>query len=189
MSRRGTHYAGGAVLGLAAAQASIWAGMPIRDALALAAVSTITGGGELSPDVDQRKWFRTLDRWLPDEWLGGGGPLQHRGVTHWTAWPPILAIGWAVAIAFGPPILGRFWWIGYGVALGWASHAILDALYGHAVHTPEGMIVVRRGVPTMPWWRHRAGIWTSSGIGSQTAGIVLTLVAAGQAWLIVTGST
>jgi hypothetical protein len=49
-------------------------------AVGSACLASVTAGGVLSPDVDQFKLWRALDRWLPDEWLGEGGPLQHRGI-------------------------------------------------------------------------------------------------------------
>jgi len=157
------------------------AGWSPVECLALAAVSTSTAGGQLSADMDQYRVWRTVNRWVPDEWLGGGGPLAHRGLTHWVAWPAIMAFGWWLALGM-VPVLHVVWWLGYGVAIGWASHVIMDALYGHAVRTPEGAIVVRRGVPTVLWYRHRFGVWTSSGPGSSFAGCVLTGVAVWEAW-------
>lgn len=183
MSARGTHLAGGAALGLAVAQTGIAAGWPVRDAVLLAVVSTVTGP---LPDIDQRRTWRTLDRWLPDELLGAGGPLQHRGISHWIGWPPLAAAAWWALLAVRPA-LHAVWWAGYGLALGVASHLILDALYGRQVRMPTGAIVVRRGIPTLPWWRHRGGIWTSSGPGSQLAGLALTACSGWLAWLITHG--
>jgi hypothetical protein len=131
-------------------------------------------------DIDQRGWWRKLDKLLPDEWLGGGGALAHRGITHWIAWGPLIAVAWWWALAHGPAVLGSMSWVGWGVAAGWASHSVMDALFGHAVRTLEGAIVVRRGVPTVLWYRHRFGVWTSSGPGSAFAGFVLSMVAVGQ---------
>ena len=181
MSGRITHYAAGAARGLAVGQVGhLVASWPTYDVAALGAVALATAGGELSQDVDQFKWFRRLDRWTPDELLGGGGPFQHRGITHWIGWPPIMAAAW-VFVMWRWPETARFWWAGWGVVIGWTSHVIMDALYGHEVHTPEGVLIVRKGVPTVLWYRHRFGVWTSSGPGSAAAGWVLGALAVVQA--------
>ena len=49
----------------------------------MCAVAAATGGGILSPDIDNRKAAKTIDGIVPDEALGGGGPLGHRQITHW----------------------------------------------------------------------------------------------------------
>ena len=184
MSGRGTHYAGGLVLGLTVGElGSLAFGWSPGAVLCLAAVSTVTGP---AADCDQRKWWRRIAKVVPTHWLGEGGPLAHRGITHWTAWGPIIAALWWVLMAVDPSLRG-VWWLGYGVACGWASHVILDALFGHAVRTPMGAVVVRRGVPTRLWMHHRWGIWTSGGPGSKGAGCLLCMVAVGQGWLLLRG--
>lgn len=184
MSSRGTHYAGGAALGLLVGQIGYHvAGWDAGSILALSAVATATAGGKLSCDIDQYRTWRTINRWVPDEWLGGGGPLAHRGITHWVAWPLLIATGWAALIQ-RMPAAGGVWWLGYGAAIGWASHILLDALYGHAVRTTEGAIVVRRGVPLVGWLVRFGGVWTSGGPGSSFTGVVLAAAAAWQVWLL-----
>ena len=181
MSGRLVHYAGGLALGAAVDLVGTSAGAWGRsDAVALAAVAAVTAGGELSPDVDQFGWWRLLDRLLPDEALGAGGPLQHRGITHWIAWPPLMAGGWAVLLSVFP---GLPWWLGFGVALGWASHLLLDSVFGRAVRSPDGRVVVRAGVPTMPWWRHRGGAFRSGGLASSVTGVLLVACVAGGLFL------
>jgi hypothetical protein len=54
---------------------------PAWVAVGSACLASVTAGGIASPDVDQFRVWRALDRWLPDEWLGEGGPLQHRGIS------------------------------------------------------------------------------------------------------------
>lgn len=140
----------------------------------------------MSPDVDQRRFYRRLDKILPDEWLGNGGPLQHRGASHWIGLPVVMLAAWQMFLA-SAPAFSPIAWAGWAIATGWVSHLLLDWLFGHAVRSPEGLLIVRAGVPTMPWWRHRGGIWTSSGPGSQFAGLLLAVVACGQLYLIAVG--
>lgn len=177
MSARPTHYAAGASLGLAVGQVGVWtSGWSTADVLLLAAMATWSAPGM---DVDQRAFWRSLDRRVPDEWLGGGGPLSHRGVTHSALGPPAMLVGWLALLAHVPALAGA-WWLGVGVSTGWASHWIMDYLYGHAVRTPEGAVVVRRGVPTLLWYGRVGGIWTSGGPGSAFAGFVLSCLCVGQ---------
>lgn len=187
MSGRGTHQVGGLVAGLAVAQATAWKGHAgLGEAVFLAGTAFLTAGGVMSPDVDLSRTWRALDRWLPDEWLGAGGPLQHRGVTHWWGTILVMAAGWWLAATLIPP-LGRFWPLMAGQVAGWASHLALDAICGLQVRATDGAVIVRAGVPMMPWWGHRGGLIRSSDIGSQTIGIVLGVVAVGQVLLMAGG--
>ena len=175
MSGALTHHAGGAFLGLVVGEAAMLSGAwDLRSTLAMAAVSTVTAGGLLSQDFDNGALWKLLDKWIPDEWLGAGGPLQHRGILHWVAWPFVIAWLWHRWIGLGYALPVAAPWAGYGLAVGWGSHLILDFIYGKRVIHPEGGgIIVRAGVPLFPWWGHIGGLWTSSGIGSQTAGLAL----------------
>lgn len=193
MSHAGTHAAGGAVAGLAVGQLVILTAPhvdaigdrnPVLAAAAITLIAATTGGGRLSPDVDQFKAWRSLDRWLPDEWLGAGGPLQHRGITHWWGTTLALALAWCVLLAAIPP-LTSIWWAGAGVVTGWASHLALDCVFGLQVRSPDGAVIVRAGIPMAPWWAHRGGWFRSGDIGSQTAGGFLTVVGLAQAALLV----
>lgn len=94
------------------------------------------------PDLDQRSWWRTLDRWIPDEWLGHGGPLAHRGITHW--W------GIQVLLMFAVHSMstGDCSWVLYVGCIGLCSHLIGDFILG-AKSRYRGP-----GIPLMPWWRH-----------------------------------
>ena len=185
MSGRRTHYAGGAALGLGVGIIGhAFAGWGLNDCLGLAAVSGATGGGHLSMDYDQGVVFRWLRRNIGvARWLGEGGPFSHRGILHWGLWPLIIAGAWWVTLA-RIPALGPVWWIGWGVAIGWASHVILDMLYGHDVHTQEGALIIRHGIPWLLWYDHRGGIWTSSGPGSSFAGFILAGAVVWEAWLL-----
>lgn len=188
MSGRGTHRAGGAALGLIVAHAgSVTASWGLREMVVVASVSALCGGGRWSPDIDQYRAWRRLDRWVPDEWLGGGGPLQHRGVSHWWGVIVAQAVGWVFLLS-AVPGLRVVWPVAVGQVTGWVSHLLLDYLYGRRVVTPEGLTVVRAGVPLMPWWAHRGGLWTSSGPGSAFAGFVLSVASLGAvAWLVHSG--
>lgn len=113
-----------------------------------------SGGRGWSPDADQGWLWRALDRWLPDEWMGEGGPLQHRGITHWWFWPVALLLvawwlpvsltltagGWAGTMPMGLPLSA--------VAVGWGSHILGDFLIGAEGGGREA------GVPLGPWFWH-----------------------------------
>jgi len=184
VSGRGTHHAGGAVAGLTVAGAALAAGASPWPALAVAVTATATGGGRLSPDVDQYRAWRRLDRWLPDELLGAGGPLQHRGISHWWGTALALPVVLAGLLALVVPV-GWVWPVPAGVAAGWASHLALDYVFGATVRTPEGCVIVRAGVPAAPWWSHRGVHWPSGGTRSKVAGCLLTVTAVVQVVLIV----
>lgn len=181
MSGRITHHAGGAAAGLAVGHlGAVAAGWTPGQVLLLAATATVTAGGKLSPDLDQSKWWRRMDRWLPDEWLGGGGPLAHRNITHWWGTTVALAAGWATLLHYVPK-LTPLWPVAVGHVVGWLfGHLALDLVFGKQVHAPDGGIIVRRGIPMMPWWAHRGGLARSGDIGSQTAGVLLWALAATQ---------
>jgi membrane-bound metal-dependent hydrolase YbcI (DUF457 family) len=102
------------------------------------------------PDVDQRHAWGAVDDVLPDELLGHGGPMRHRGITHW----------WGVALAAAAAVwvLWPQWWAWAAVA-GWWSHLAGDLLVG-AESRCRGA-----GIPMMPWWRHR-------GLGARNGGWV-----------------
>lgn len=135
MCMRPMHHLGGAYAGagLAWAQHQPW--------WVIAASAAIAAAAAPGPDVDQRRWWRTLDRWVPDEWLGWGGPLQHRGITHWWGIP---AAGALAVMAFTPGL-----WVAWAILAGWASHLALDFIFGKASPFGRGA-----GIPLMPWWRY-----------------------------------
>lgn len=118
----------------------------------VAAVSS-SSGRLLSPDADQGWLWHLIDSWLPDEAiLSDNGPMQHRGITHWFAWPAlvllaayhlplILTIGvnGQHTVFSAAPILA-------GLGVGWGSHILGDFLVGAA---GQGRAA---GVPLGPWW-------------------------------------
>lgn len=159
----GTHHLCGFVAGLAAAAVLP---LPLAQAVGLVAVSTVVSGGALSPDMDQRKWWRLLDKIVPDEWLGNGGPLQHRGITHWWGIP----VAGVVLAVF---TVGFPWWA-WALTVGWASHIAGDAVFG-AKSPGRGP-----GVPLGPWWGHHGAGFHSGGRGEIFVGRpVLVFLAVG----------
>lgn len=147
------------VLGLAVAVAVAPRIAPgVLNGLVLAVVTVVTAGGALSPDMDQQPWWRMFDRAVPDEVFGHGGPLQHRGITHWWGLPASLALVLAVT-----PAHGWAWWACAGVALGWASHLLGDFVVG------AGSPYRDAGIPLAPWWAH-------AGLGAPCGGWVERLV-------------
>ena len=143
----------------------------------MCAVAAATGGGILSPDIDNRKAAKTIDGIVPDEALGGGGPLGHRQITHWWGWPALLA-AW---LTYDPPLPVAVSWMLWGVVAGWGSHVAGDALLGAAGYGHG------KGVPLLLWWvRFGTGI----DCGSLFARVVsYGVVPAALAWLTVTLAT
>ncbi len=114
------------------------------------------------PDVDCRRWWRTTDRVVPDEALGHGGPMRHRGLTHWWGLPALTALPLAV---FGVDVNGLdLTWVGWVLLTGLVSHLFGDFVFGKRC-PQQGR---GPGIPLAPWWAHR-------GIGLDTDGPVETL--------------
>jgi membrane-bound metal-dependent hydrolase YbcI (DUF457 family) len=134
---------GHALTGLSAGIAYVAAtNPPAWQAPIVIGVTALTAGGPLSPDVDHTPAWRILDRLLPDELLGDGGPLQHRGISHWWAVPAAsgLALWW-----FAP----AWAWLAASVVLGWTTHLAGDALFGRACPGVRGP-----GIPLFGWTGH-----------------------------------
>jgi hypothetical protein len=127
----------------------------LTDAATLTAAAVLCAGGRTSPDVDNSRLAKTVDRWLPDELLGHGGPLGHRRLAHWWALP---VLAWLVIPAGLPDVvlLGV-----HGAVLGWASHIVGDLVFGRG----NPMVGLPRGVPVLPWWGH-------VGVGLKADGLV-----------------
>lgn len=137
------------------------AGWPVWQSVAAA---VIAAGCARVPDVDNRGWWQTADRVIPDEALGHGGPMRHRGVTHWWLWPVAVAVCAVVAGGVAGFVLGS-------VAAGWGSHIAADAVFG-ARSRYRGP-----GVPLFPWWGHVGVGLKSDGITAQiTAPVTLAAV-------------
>jgi hypothetical protein len=156
-----THRMFGALCGAAWATA---AGMPTAQAAAVAALATATSSGPSSPDIDCYRGWRRLDTCLPDEALGNGGPMQHRGITHWWAWPTLTAL----TLTHVPT--GAIGWIPTALLIGWTSHLIGDLIFGR-----------NRGIPLAPWWWH-IGLGLDTG-GPTEALARWTVLPAAVAWL------
>jgi hypothetical protein len=133
-----THRLFGAACGGGVAVAAGW---PAWQAAAAAALAAVTAAGALSPDLDQRGPWRAADGVLPDEALGAGGPMRHRGLTHWWGLPAVAAAAMQAAPA-------AWQWAAWALLAGWASHLVGDFVFGKASRGRGP------GVPLMPWWGH-----------------------------------
>jgi hypothetical protein len=117
---------------------------PVWVAVGSACLASVTAGGITSPDVDQFRVWRALDRWLPDEWLGEGGPLQHRGLSHFWGLPAAAAV--YLYVSGGP------WWV-WMLLAGWVSHLVADWAFGKRAWGRGP------GIPLGPWfWHHGLGL-------------------------------
>lgn len=99
------------------------------------------------PDVDQLSPWRAIDKPLPDERLGYGGPLKHRGISHWWFWPALAAY-----LAYGAD-MGDVGWVVWALILGWSSHLAGDFLFGRGRDA---------GIPIGPWFWY-VGLGLKSG--------------------------
>jgi hypothetical protein len=136
-----THRLTGAATGLAFA---VGTGQPPGQALISMTVATVTSGGATSPDIDLRGGWRFVDKLLPDEYAGHGGPFRHRGLAHWWGVPALVA--W-----WGLPLVPDSWhWVATAALLGWVSHLVGDFFFGKA-NRPQGR---GPGIPVAPWWGH-----------------------------------
>lgn len=144
--------------------------------VASTAIAATFAGGELSPDMDQYKAWRKLDKWLPDELLGRGGPLQHRGISHWWGLPVLVAIGVAIGQHLSP---APFWFLAWAVLVGWSSHLVGDFVFGKASpYDHRGP-----GIPIWPWWKHvGVGLGASGPIESVTRGLLASGPFLALAW-------
>ncbi len=120
------------------------------------------------PDVDNRRWWQTADTLLPDEALGHGGPMRHRGVTHWWAWPVLLAVVSQLGVSAAGVDVG---WLVLAAAVGLGSHVVADFVFGAKSKFRDA------GVPLFPWWGHVGVGLKSDGITAQiTAPVTLAAV-------------
>ena len=145
----------------------------LAEGITLAAVTIVTAGGPLSPDLDQQAWWRMLDRWVPDEALGHGGPMRHRGITHWWGVPASLALVLATS-----PGHSLAWWAAAGLVCGWTSHLAGDLVVG-AKSRHRGP-----GIPLAPWWWHVGLGAPCAGWVEQALGVALPVVAVWQAAVV-----
>jgi hypothetical protein len=162
VGNRVTHYAfGAATVAWGSLAFSVSVVPPYTTAIA-AVVGAVTAGGRCSPDMDQTRWWGRLDRRLPDELFPFGGPMRHRGITHW--WgvpaPPTVLMWWQWPVIPAPLLL-----IPFALVAGWWSHLVLDFILGARYRGgrrperdktfldsddhPRGP-----GIPLLPWWGH-----------------------------------
>lgn len=132
-----------------------------------------TSGGHTSPDVDNQGWWKAMDRRLPDEWFGHGGPLQHRGLLHWWGLPTLAWWAWHTGhiTATGPLAA-----LATGAWLAWCSHLAADALVGE-----EGP-GHGRGIPVLPWWGHVGAGIPNDSWRARTIAALVAVAAALTVW-------
>lgn len=161
---RTSHHLLGAVTGLGLAAASGWS---TPQALLSAGAAAFFAGGPTSPDIDNKQWWHSLDRLLPDEVLGHGGPLKHRGLMHWWGLPAIACVLVSVAQVSVPWLP---WWIVYASIAGWSSHLVGDFIFGMA----NNRVGLGKGIPLMPWWCYvGVGLRCSGGVLQGLTGILI----------------
>jgi hypothetical protein len=177
-----THHLVGAYAG---AGLACLAHQPWPAIAAAAGVASLFAGGRLSPDIDQFKAWRRLDKWLPDELLGHGGPLGHRRISHWWGIPAAACAALAAVhtVAPGPGWMAWVWLAALAALTGWTSHLVADFAFGKACWQ-DGR---GPGIPFAPWWGHH-------GLGLDTGGILetvfrwaLSVAPAALIWHAVTG--
>lgn len=165
---RTTHNLLGAASGLGLGLAL---GGPWWHPVVAAGLASITSDGPTSPDGDQYKAWKRLDRWVPDELLGHGGPLQHRGISHWWGLPVLAAVLVAAVVPQG------LQWVGAALVTGWASHLAGDFIFGKA----DPWSGRGPGIPVWPWWGH-VGLGGKSG-GRVERWLAAPAIAGGLAWM------
>jgi hypothetical protein len=159
------HSALGASFGFGFAAA---AGLEPWQAFASAGLAAVFSAGRwLSPDVDLNPAWRVADELIPDELLdrrrisgwspGKGGPLQHRGITHWWGLPAFAAVGVVVVCSGWLPWWS--WWLPAAVISGWVSHLFGDFCWGMG----DPSTGRRGGIPLAPWWCHVGLEWDVDG--------------------------
>lgn len=132
------------------------------------AVAAVTGGGKASPDLDNCGKSKAIDGALPDEALGGGGPLGHRQLLH--SW----MIPTAAWILLAPHATGPALAALRGAVTGWGSHIASDAVFG-LPGPGHG-----RGVPLILWYVRFGGWLRANGWLEHCFGA--TCVAAAAWW-------
>jgi hypothetical protein len=151
---------------------SVAQGLPGWQCLVGAALGGIAGP---LPDLDNHRWWKRLDRVLPDEWLGHGGPLQHRGLTHWWVLP---AAAWMAAVSAAPAAWGVF-----AALAGWISHLAGDLLFGEADRYGHR----GPGIPLGPWFGYVGLGLKSGGLSEAVLAPLISIAATGWAVLTLTG--
>jgi len=167
---RSSHVLLGAVTGIAL---GTHLGMPPAQTGACAALAALAAP---IPDVDNRRWWQRTDRVVPDEALGHGGPMRHRGLLHWWGIPALAALPLA---ALGLHVNGvDVSWAGWAFLVGIASHLVGDFAFGQACPR-QGR---GPGIPLAPWWWH-IGVGLDTG-GPTEALARWTVLPAAVVWLV-----
>lgn len=123
------------------------------------------------PDCDQRTWWRRLHQAVPDSLRRHGGPLRHRGITHWPGTALLLySVLW----------IADYMLSGYlpvtALILGWCSHLLGDFCIG-ARSRYRGP-----GIPFAPWWHHR-------GVGAANGSLLDMLITGCAAFVLIVSAS
>lgn len=132
-----------------------------------------TSYGPTSPDADNTPTAKRIDAAIPDEILGGCGPLHHRALLHWWGLP-------ALAYLIVDPVPGWPRLILMAAIIGWTSHILADFVFGKAGFG------TRRGIPILPWGWH-VGLGLKVGGPAEKATVQVLRAAAGIMLLIAVG--
>jgi len=148
-----THFLFGMSAGLGVAAWQGWS--PWQTGLSVVLASAVAGG-RFSPDLDQSWIWRKVDKVTPDESLGHGGPMRHRGLTHWWGLP-------AVLVGVLPLLPEESRWLMMSLLAGWCSHLVGDFVFGKRAGRGRGP-----GIPLAPWWGH-VGVGLDAGGTAEAA--------------------
>jgi hypothetical protein len=161
------HVLGGALAGLAFAQVTMANAPPdaAPNALLTAAVVGVVAASTATlPDICQHRAWRTADAVLPDEALGHGGPLQHRGISHWWG---VLYLAAAVLVPTGPwPDPGSHL---RGYDLPWAAACALLAALTHRAPRLLRVLGMAAVLAVTGGWLvslHPAGLQQAAAVGA-----------------------
>jgi len=167
-----THHLLGASFGLSAGIALT---LSPAEIILSTGIAALTGGGILSPDIDQFHVWRFVRHIVPLRFLGKGGPLQHRGITHYWVFPILLG-------AYSFLLLFPLHIIALSIAIGWLSHLFGDWLFGKASpYDHRGP-----GIPLMPWWAHHGvGLKVDGRLEHAVCRFGLPVILAGQTFLLI----
>ena len=139
--------------------------LPAAGIVATVASAAVCSGGITSCDLDNSRLWKAMDRWLPDEWLGGGGPLAHRGLLHWWGFPLAMLL-------VSAHLTGLSSWIVLGAGYGWASHLLGDLVFGQEGYGHG------KGIPLLGWYMHVGVGLKADGWPEKMAGLAAGMAAA-----------
>jgi hypothetical protein len=168
---RSTHrlFAAGIAMGTA-----LVAGYPLL-AIPGGALAAVTAAGRSSPDADASRAWRAFDDAVPDEWLGAGGPLQHRGIMHWWGLPAAAQWAlWPYVHRVPAPLDAIVGFVFAALLIGWWSHLLGDFLFGRAGYGRAA------GIPLGPWHWH---VGLGLDVGGWLEVVVRVALATACSWL------